>query len=134
MTLPISVIPAKPRVNRKRRGVAPDAPPPPPPPPPAQVTVTAVTTVPGNAQAADFFFSRPVTCDGGECPAIVMDMGGGIIDYPRTSEQLSATAVRFFWVDDFIDAGDAWSIDVEPTQGLDLHGATMPVPQAGTVQ
>ena len=85
-------------------------------------------------QAVDFAFSRPVTCDGGECPALVLDMGGGIVDYPRTSAQVSANIVRFFWVDDFVDAGDAWSIDEVPAVGLDFHGATMPVPQGGTVQ
>ena len=102
-----------------------------PSPPSPEVYVVAVTVASGYA--LDFEFSVPVTCDGGECPAIVLDMGG-IVDYPRASAQLDATTVRFFWVDDFVDAGDAWTIDAAPTQGLDLHGATMPVPQAGVVQ
>ena len=122
-----------PRRRRKRHDAPAASPPsPPPPPPPATVTVTAVTVVADDPRAADFSFSQPVTCDGAECPAISLDMGG-IVDYPRSSQQLSPTSVRFFWIDDFIDAGDAWSIDEVPAVGLDFHGATMPVPQAGVV-
>ena len=123
--------PRRPRTRQAKPPQIAPSPPPPPPPPPAEVTVVLATVF--SNQAVDFEFSLPVTCDGGECPAIVLDMGGGIIDYPRTSAQVSANVVRFFWVDDFVDAGDAWSIGEAPAQGLDLHGATMPVPQAGVV-
>jgi hypothetical protein len=117
---------ARPPRPRKRRAPAPA----PPPPPPLNVLVVAVTWV--SNQAVDFQFNLPVTCDGGECPAIFVDMGG-IVDYPRSSEQIAPAVVRFFWVDDLIDAGDAWVINEEPTQGLNLHGRTMPVPQGGVV-
>jgi hypothetical protein len=54
--------------------------------------------------AVDFLFSAPATCDGGECPAVVLNMFG-IIDYPRTSEQLAPAAVRFFMIDDAVAPG-----------------------------
>jgi hypothetical protein len=97
------------------------------------VTVLAVTAVEGMPTAVDFLFSAPATCDGGECPAVVLNMFG-IIDYPRSSEQLSAATVRFFMIDDAVAPGVSWEIIAQPTPGLDLHGETMAVPQDGVVE
>jgi hypothetical protein len=83
--------------------------------------------------AVDFQFSAAATCDGGECPAIVLDMFG-IIDYPRSSEQIAPAAVRFFMIDDVVAPGVTWLINAQPAPGLDLHGLTLAVPQAGVVE
>jgi hypothetical protein len=120
------------RPRKRHRSIKAPAYAPPAPPPPAPVTVVAVTAVAGMPTAIDFLFSAPATCDGGECPAIVLDLFG-IVDYPRTSEQLSPAAVRFFMLDDLVAPGVSWEIVAQPTPGLDLHGATMAVPQAGVV-
>jgi hypothetical protein len=118
---------------RKRRdGRWKKSPPMPPAPPPSLVTVLSVTAVPGMPTAVDFLFSAPATCDGGECPAVVLNMFG-IVDYPRSSEQRAPAAVRFFMIDDAVAPGVSWEINAQPTPGLDLHGATMAVPQAGEV-
>ena len=50
----------------------------------------------------------------------------------QASEQISANVVRFTFPDDQLAGGEAWSILAVP-EGLDFHGATMPVPQGGVV-
>jgi hypothetical protein len=85
------------RHRKRRRAIKAPAPiPPPPPPPPQQVTIVSVTAVEGMPNAVHFQFSVAATCDGGECPAVVLDLFG-IVDSPRSSEQIAPAAVRFFY-------------------------------------
>ena len=80
----------------------------------------------------DFEFSAEVTCDGSASGQPIVEMPFFGLEGANASEQVAADVVRCSFPDDQIVAGIAWSIDGVPS-GLDLHGATMPVPQAGVV-
>ena len=83
----------------------------------------------------DFAFSAPVTWDGvtppGGWPQVEMPVFGwqGAV----ATAQVAANVLRFAFVDDQLAGGIPWDFMAVPA-GLDLHGATMPVPQSGTVQ
>ena len=80
----------------------------------------------------DFEFSVPVTCDGSASgqPQVEMALFGW--EGADASAQIAPNVVRFTFPDDQLGGGEPWSILAVP-EGLDFHGATMPVPQSGVV-
>ena len=115
----------KPRRRRKKNARAADA----APLPAAGVVVESVTI--HSLHEIDFAFNAPVTSVGGAGNEQIVIISGGEPNTPSSSEQISATVVRF-WFESVTAAGDAWSIDAVP-EGLDFHGLTFAVPQSGVV-
>ena len=64
-------------------------------------------------------------------PQVDMPLFGrdGVGEGANAGEQVSASVVRFTFPDGQLAGGEAWSILAVP-EGLDFHGATMPVPQS----
>jgi hypothetical protein len=83
-----------------------------------------------SATELDFEFSGPVTCDGTAAGEPIVDMPFFGWQGAQSSQQVAANIVRFAFADDQLVAGVAWQINSVPA-GLDLLGATMPLPQAG---
>ena len=107
-------------------------PPPPPPPPPSPVDVVVVAVTVASATELEFEFSPPVTCDGTAAGEPIVDMPFFGWQGAQCSQQIAANVVRFASTDDPLVAGISWQINSVP-DGLDLHGATMPLPQSGVV-
>ena len=124
-------VPRRRKAHAEAAAPAPSPPPPPPPPPPTEVLVVSVT-VAGPYQL-EFEFSMDVTCDGSGSGQPVVEMPFFGWEGAVASAQVAPNVVRFTFSDDQIVGGIAWEISGVPG-GLDLHGATMPVPQAGVVQ
>jgi hypothetical protein len=94
------------------------------------VLVVAVTLA--SATELDFEFSLPVTCDGTAEGEPIVDMPFFGWQGAQSSQQISGTIVRYAFADEQLVSGVSWQINSVPA-GLDLHGATMPLPQSGVV-
>ena len=66
----------------------------------------------------------------GSQPVVDMPVFG--LQGATDSAQVAANVVRFSFADDQLSGGEASFIDVV-SDGLDLHGTTMPLPQSGVV-
>ena len=100
--------------------------------PPAATSLYVVGVRRTSLFDVDFSFSAPVTSIGGAGNEQVVVTTASGQETPSMAQQISPTTVRFRLDGGTVLAGDPWEILTAP-DGLDFHGLTFVVPQAGLV-